>query len=105
VGVAYKEDPEKVKRILLEVAENDEGVLKDPKPDVLFNEFGDSSLNFSLLIWTSSHITSPGILKSNLYFEILRKFRENNIEIPFPQRDLHIKNLELQASQPKVDNN
>jgi small-conductance mechanosensitive channel len=103
VGVAYKEDPENVKRILLEVAEWEEGVLKNPKPDVYFNGFGESSLNFSLEIWTSSYITTPAILKSNLYFEIFKKFRENNIEIPFPQRDLHIKNTEFQESQPKVD--
>ncbi|MFH1195382.1 MAG: mechanosensitive ion channel domain-containing protein [bacterium] len=102
LGVAYKEDPEKVKQILMEVAENEDGVLKDPKPDVLFKEFGDSSLNFSLLIWTSSYITTPGILKSKLYFEIFKRFKENNIEIPFPQRDLHIKNTEFQEGQPKV---
>ena len=103
VGVAYKEEPENVKRILLEVAEKAEGVLKDPKPDVLFDGFGDSSINFSLRIWTSSYITIPGNLKSNLYFEILKKFRENNIELPFPQRDLHIKNTEFQVSQPKIE--
>ena len=91
VGVSYKENPENVKRILLEVANKADGVLQDPKPDVLFEEFGDSSLNFMLQIWTSNYITTPGILKSILYFEIFKKFRENNIEIPFPQRDLHIK--------------
>jgi len=103
VGVAYKEDPEKVKQILLEVAEKEEGILKNPKPDVFFKEFGDSSLNFSLEIWTNSYITTPGILRSKLYFEIFKKFRENNIEIPFPQRDIHIKNTEYQVSQPKVE--
>lgn len=103
VGVAYKEDPEKVKLILLEVADKEDGVLKDPEPDVLLNEFGDSSLNFSLRVWTNSFIATPGILKSKLYFEIFKKFRENNIEIPFPQRDLHIKNTELQITQPKVE--
>ena len=98
VGVAYKEDPEKVKKILFEMEEKDEGVLKEPKPDVLFDEFGDSSLNFKLRIWTSSYIATPAILKSNLYFEIFKKFRENNIEIPFPQRDLHIKNTGFQVN-------
>ena len=105
VGVAYKEDPENVKKILLEVADKENGVLKNPEPVVLFKEFGDSSLNFDLLIWTSSYITTPGFLKSKIYFEILKKFRENNIEIPFPQRDLHIKNTEFQVSRPKVDTN
>ncbi len=102
VGVAYKEDPEKVKQILLEVAEKEEGILKNPKPDVFFNEFGNSSLDFSLEIWTNSYITTPEILKSILYFEIFKKFRKNNIEIPFPQRDIHIKNTEYQVSQPDV---
>lgn len=105
VGVAYKEDPEKVKQILLEVADKEEGVLKKPPPSVLLNEFGDSSLNFDLLIWTSSYITTPGILKSLLYFEIFKKFRENNIEIPFPQRDLHFDNSGLQISRPKAETN
>ncbi len=103
VGVAYKEDPERVKKILLDVAENNEGVLKDPKPNVLFKEFGDSSLNFNLQIWTSSYITTPGILKSSLYFEIFKKFKENNIEIPFPQRDVHIKNQGFPEILPKIE--
>lgn len=100
VGVAYKEDPERVRQILLEVAASTEGVLEDPKPDVLFEKFSESSLNFNLQIWTSTHITSPGILKSSLYFEILKKFRSNNIEIPSPQKDLNIKNSDSQANQP-----
>ncbi len=105
VGVAYKEDPKKVKQILLEVADKEDGVLKNPVPVVLLREFGDSSLNFDLLIWTSNYITTPGILRSKLYFEIFEKFRENNIEIPFPQRDLHMDNSVLQISQPKAEIN
>ncbi len=100
VGVAYKEDPENIKRILLEVADQEDGVLKNPVPAVLLKEFGDSSINFDLLIWTSNNITTPGILRSSLYFEIFKKFRENNIEIPFPQRDLHVKDSIKEESQP-----
>lgn len=95
VGVSYKEDPEIVKKILLEVAEAEEGVLKKPIPDVLFDEYGNSSLNFKLRVWTSSYITTPGVLKSRLYFEIFKNFRVHNIEIPFPQRDIHIKNTDF----------
>ena len=98
VGVSYNADPEKVKQILLDVADKEEGVLKSPKPDVLFDEFADSSLNFKLRIWTSTYITTPGVLKSRLYFEIFKKFKENNIEIPFPQRDLHIKNTSFSVN-------
>ena len=98
VGVSYNADPEKVKQILLDVANNEEGVLKSPKPDVLFDEFADSSLNFKLRIWTSNYITTPGVLKSKLYFEIFKKFKEKGIEIPFPQRDIHIKNTEFKVN-------
>jgi small-conductance mechanosensitive channel len=90
VGVSYKEDPQKIKKILLEVAKNNSGVLNLPEPDVLFDEFGDSSLNFSLRVWTSEYINRPKVLKSQLYYEIFRIFKEEGIEIPFPQRDLHL---------------
>lgn len=91
VGVSYKEDPEKVKKILLEVAGKNPHINNNPPPTVLFSEFGDSSLNFHLAVWTTTHTDKPNMLKSELYFEIFKRFREENIEIPFPQRDLHIK--------------
>jgi len=93
VGVAYKEDPEKIKKLLLEVAGENQGVLKDPIPDVLFDEYGDSSINFNLRVWTSSYIDKPRELKSQLYYEIFKKFKEAGVEIPFPQRDIHIKEM------------
>lgn len=93
VGVAYKEDPEKVKNLLLEVAGENEGVLKNPGPDVLFNNYGDSSLSFNLRVWTSRYIDRPGVLKSQLYYEIFKRFKEAGVEIPFPQRDIHIKEM------------
>lgn len=91
VSVSYKEDPESVKEILLEVAGRNEGVLKHPAPDVLFDKYGESSLNFNLRIWTRSHINKPGVLRSQLYYEIFKVFREKGVEIPYPQRDIHIK--------------
>lgn len=91
VGVSYKEDPEAIRKVLIEVAEQNPGVLKEPRPDVLFDEYADSSLNFILRIWTSEYSDKPKVLKSQLYYEIFRKFKENNIEIPYPQRDVHIK--------------
>lgn len=93
VGVSYKEDPQKVKKILIEVATDNPGVLKDPKPDVLFTEYADSALMFNLRVWTNDYIDRPGVLKSQLYFEIFKRFKENSIEIPFPQRDVHIKQM------------
>lgn len=98
VGVSYNEDPEKIKDILLAVADDNSAVLKNPEPDVVFIEFGDSSLNFNLRVWTAELIQKPHILRSQLYFEIFKRFRNEGIEIPFPQRDLHIKNPELKIS-------
>jgi small-conductance mechanosensitive channel len=95
IGVSYKEDPENVKKILLEIAAGTEGILKRPTPEVLFSEMGDSSINFVLRVWTDEYINKPLILKSLLYFEIFKRFKKAGIEIPFPQRDLHIKNTDF----------
>ncbi|MEP1031965.1 mechanosensitive ion channel domain-containing protein [Ekhidna sp.] len=96
VGVSYQEDPEEVRKVLMDVAEENEHALKHPSPHVFFDEFGDSSLNFTLAIWTSTHTDKPRRLKTELYFAIFEKFKEKGIEIPFPQRDVHIK------SQPEA---
>lgn len=91
VGVSYREDPAKIKRILLEVVKANEGVLKFPEPDVLFEQYNDSSIDFNLRVWTSQYINKPKVLKSQLYYEIFKRFGEEKVEIPFPQRDLHIR--------------
>jgi len=93
VGVSYKEDPQVVKKVLLEVALDNPGVLKEPKPDVLFTEYASSAMMFNLRVWTREYINRPGVLKSQLYYEISRRFREEGIEIPFPQSDIHIKEM------------
>ena len=66
---------------------------------VLFDGFGDSSLDFTLAVWTSTHTDKPRILKSELYFEIFKAFKAANIEIPFPQRDLHIRSSAVSFTQ------
>ena len=91
VGVAYGSDVEKLRRVLLEIAAENPAVLKDPAPMVRFLEFGDSSLNFELAVWTIDMAHRPARFRSDLYFAIERKLRENHIEIPFPQRDLHLR--------------
>lgn len=91
VGVSYNEDPDKVRDVLLKIARDHTGVIQYPAPMVTFDEFADSSLNFSLLVWTSDYINRPRIFKSELYFEIFRQFKKYQIEIPFPQRDLHLR--------------
>jgi small-conductance mechanosensitive channel len=81
----------RIRKLLLEVVAENHGVLITPKPYILFEGFGDSSLNFDVLVWTSAHIDRPNILRSELYYEIFTKFKEHNVEIPFPQRDIHLK--------------
>ena len=83
VGVAYGSDVEKLRRVLLEIAAENPAVLNDPAPSVRFLEFGDSSLNFELAVWTIDMALHPTRFRSDLFFAIERKFRENNIEVPF----------------------
>jgi small-conductance mechanosensitive channel len=97
VGVAYGSDVRLVERLLLEVAKENADVLHDPAPDVCFSEFGDSSLNFVLRVWNQSHVHRKLVLYSALNFAIYDKFKEHGIEIPFPQRDLHIRSGALQT--------
>jgi len=92
VGVAYGSDTELVKNCLLKVVDLHPDVKKDPAPIVRFAEFGESSLNFELYFW--AHILDRWMAISDLNFAIDKMFRENNIEIPFPQRDLHIRSGE-----------
>lgn len=89
VGVAYGSDVQLVKKLLLEVAGSHPLVLDQPPPLVVFTDFGDSSLNFKL-IFTLNDSFQALIPKSDIRFEIDRVFRENNITIPFPQRDVHL---------------
>lgn len=90
VGVSYNEDPDKIRKLLIEVADSNAGVLQNPPPDVLFENFGDSSLDFNLRVWTDEYSDKPKVLKSQLYYAIFKKFREHQVEIPYPQRDLHL---------------
>jgi small-conductance mechanosensitive channel len=90
VGVGYGSDTERVKQVLLGVAGAQAGVLKDPPPDVRFEDFADSSLNFALLCWIA-HARDDLRIASALRFAIDRAFREAEIEIPYPQRDVRIR--------------
>lgn len=90
VGVAYGSDIKKVQHLLLQSADNNAKIATDPKPFVRFTNFGDSSLDFSLFFWTT-HTISVEDIKSEIRFSIDALFRSHNVQIPFPQRDLHIK--------------
>jgi small-conductance mechanosensitive channel len=89
IGVAYGSDVEKVKELLIEAAKEHPRVLKKKIPDVLFMDFAESSLLFKLRFAINDSFSHQKI-KSDLRFAIDKKFRENNISIPFPQRDVHV---------------
>ncbi len=89
VGVAYGSDTELVKQLLLKAAASHPAVLAEPKPLVLFVNFGDSSLDFKL-IFTLNDSFLASIPKSDIRFKIDTLFKEHNISIPFPQRDVHV---------------
>ena len=90
VGVAYGSDVPLVVETIITCAKEQKEVVKSPAPEVLFMNFGDSSLNFELRVWIND-IDERLRLNSALYHEIERKFRELNIVIPFPQRDVHLR--------------
>lgn len=89
VGVAYGSDVELVKNVLLDVARRNKDITMKKSPFVRFTNFGDSSLDFELFFWTRRSFIVENI-KSDLRFEINKAFQENNITIPFPQRDVHM---------------
>jgi small-conductance mechanosensitive channel len=97
IAVAYGTDPEIVKETLLEVTKNHPGVLKELPSDVLLDQFGESSLNFILRIWTRTYTHKPGVLRSELSYEIVNKFQERGIEMPYPHRDVFVRGGELQV--------
>ncbi|MFH1837257.1 MAG: mechanosensitive ion channel domain-containing protein [Candidatus Omnitrophota bacterium] len=94
VGVAYGTDPELVKNTLLAAAKTHPEILKRPEPYVWFTEFGESSLNFELYIWTDDP-NNRFTIKSQVNFEINRLFKETGIKIPFPQRDIHFRSTDI----------
>jgi small-conductance mechanosensitive channel len=91
IGIAYGSDVQKFKLGMVDVARANPDVLPKPDPDVFFTGFGDNSLNFELAVWADDQAFLPLRFKSGLYYAIEAKLRELSIEIPFPQRDLHIR--------------
>ncbi len=93
IGVAYGSDIPLVLQILQESASTIPGILTDPTPSPIFVRFGDSSLDFELRVW----IASPErmlVVRSEILQYVERRFREEDIEIPFPQRDLHLRSID-----------
>jgi small-conductance mechanosensitive channel len=92
VGVAYGSDVSLVLKILVEAGEENPNVLNDPAPSPLFSGFGDSSLDFELRVWISN-VRDRLRVRSEICQFIDRRFREEGVEIPFPQRDLHLRSV------------
>jgi small-conductance mechanosensitive channel len=97
VGVAYGTPPEEVIRLLEKVAKSEPGVLPNPEPFALFTGFGESSLDFRLMAWSATFEESIR-LKSQLAVATEKALREAGFEIPFPQRDLHIRSVDGRAA-------
>ena len=103
VGVAYGSDVPRVKEILEGVADAHSKVLKGPAREVRFVNFGESSIDFELMAWISN-ASDRDRIKSDLTFAIFDEFAKADVEIPFPQRDLHIKSgSPAQLQQPPAD--
>lgn len=90
IGVGYDSDPDQVRTILQEVARSHQQVLGFPEPRVYLTDFGDNSIDFRLDVYLGDvdNMLSVG---SDLRYAILKRFREENVEIPFPQRDIHVR--------------
>ena len=101
VGVAYGSDIPKVREALLAAGRENPNTLKDPEPSVFLEKFGDNSIDFQLVVWSSEMSARPSRYRSDLNFAIEQKFREAGVEIAFPQRDLHIRSGVLKVEGVK----
>ncbi|NCJ07634.1 mechanosensitive ion channel [Synechococcales cyanobacterium C] len=99
VGVAYGSNSSEVRAALIDAARSHPNVLAEPSPSVFFTDFGDSALNFTLLVWVNEPQRQP-VIKSDLNFRIETVLRHRGIEIPFPQRDLHVRSGQLPLDLP-----
>ncbi len=99
VGVHYNSDVHRVEAALLAAAAASPDVLPHPEPQVCFMGFGDSSLDFELRIWSETLIERPNKLRSQVNFKIWEQFKKDGIEIPYPQRDLYIKEFPAAPSK------
>jgi small-conductance mechanosensitive channel len=91
IGVSYDCDIEKAQKLILDAAIEHPRTTKTPEPLCFLEEFADSSVNFILLFWVNDVVEGRYGPKSDVLFSIWNKFKDNNIEIPYPQRDIHIR--------------
>ncbi|MAI90626.1 MAG: hypothetical protein CBB65_09315 [Hyphomonadaceae bacterium TMED5] len=95
VGVAYKEDPQRILELLSRIPSMLDEVLEVPEPQILFTGFGDSSLDFELRVYIAD-ISRSLITRTQIRVAIFKLFRDEDVEIPFPQRDLHIRDADTE---------
>src|SRR5437762_1342832 len=102
IGVAYGSDVNKVREALIAAGRSNPHVLRDPAPSVFLKQFGESAIDFELVVWSSEMSARPSRYRSDLNFAIEEKLREAGIEIPFPQRDLHIRSGVLKTKAEEL---
>ncbi len=100
IGTTYGSDPNQILEILMNAAMSSKDTLKNPAPQALFSQFGESSLDFKLRFWVHYEVGLQA--KSDVSIEVYNQFAKHNIEIPFPQRDLHIKDMPVSKEDQKV---
>ena len=93
VGVAYGSDLEKARELMLAAAADTLRVLKDPKPAYLITGLGDNAVNLEVRVWINDPQNGIASVKSDLFRGILQRFRDHGIEMPYPQRDVHLKSI------------
>jgi small-conductance mechanosensitive channel len=101
VRVAYGSDPARVKQLLLDQVERNPRVLKNPPTDAVFKGFGESALEFELQFWADQSVL--GTVRSEIGIEIHSALREAGIEIPFPQREVHVRGMNVEEVAPAAD--
>ena len=102
VGIAYGSDIGKVREALLAAGRENPHTLKEPAPNVFLEKFGDNSIEFELVVWSSEMSYRPRSFRSDLNFAMERKLREAGIEIAFPQRDIHIRSGVLKIEKAET---
>ncbi len=93
VGASYDSDSKTVRELLLPGRGEHADVLGEPAPEVIFSDFGDNSLNFDLRVWTENQVQTPTTIKERFVFRDFEACRKAHIELPLPQRDLHIRSV------------
>ncbi len=90
-GVAYGSDVKKIENACLDILLNQEGVRQEPMPLVLFENFGESTLDFKMVFWADILVENPALIKSNIRYKVNEKFKELAVEMAFPQRDVNLR--------------